>query len=124
MKMSYKGLSDIQIDFIKIQIKMCSFNSSIGLFYVELWSCGSVEPVDPRSLWICGACGSVEPVDPVDLWSLWIHGACGSMEPWIPGAQDLQSPGSMEPVDLWSLGSVEPGICGASHIGVIYYDSQ
>ena len=31
MKMSYKSLKDIQIDFIKIQTKMCSFNTSIGL---------------------------------------------------------------------------------------------
>ena len=31
MKMSYKGLKDIQIDFIKILSKMCSFNASIGL---------------------------------------------------------------------------------------------
>ena len=31
MKMSYKGLKDIQIDFIKIQSKMFSFNASIGL---------------------------------------------------------------------------------------------
>ena len=31
MKMTYKGLKDIQIDFIKIQSKMCSFNTSIGL---------------------------------------------------------------------------------------------
>ena len=31
MKMSYKGLKDIRIDFIKIQSKMCSFNASIGL---------------------------------------------------------------------------------------------
>ena len=50
------------------------------------------EPVDLQSLWICGACGSMEPVD---LWSLWIHGA----------------------QDPWSLGSAEPRIRGASHIG-------
>ena len=31
MKMSYKGLKGIQIDFIKIQSKMCDFNASIGL---------------------------------------------------------------------------------------------
>ena len=31
MKMSSEGLKDIQIDFIKIQSKMCSFNASIGL---------------------------------------------------------------------------------------------
>ena len=31
MKMSYKGLKDIQIDFIKIRSKMCSFNANIGL---------------------------------------------------------------------------------------------
>ena len=31
MKMSYKGLKEIQIDFIMIQSKMCSFNTSIGL---------------------------------------------------------------------------------------------
>ena len=31
MKMSYKGLKDIQIDFIKIWSKMCSFNAGIGL---------------------------------------------------------------------------------------------
>ena len=31
MKMSYKDLKDIQIDFIKIRSKMCSFNTSIGL---------------------------------------------------------------------------------------------
>ena len=31
MKMSYKGLKDIRIDFIKIWSKMCSFNASIGL---------------------------------------------------------------------------------------------
>ena len=31
MKMSYKGLKDVQIDFIKIQSKMCSFNANMGL---------------------------------------------------------------------------------------------
>ena len=31
MKMSSEGLKDIQIDFIKIQSKMCSFYASIGL---------------------------------------------------------------------------------------------
>ena len=31
MKVSYKGLKDIRIDFIKIQSNMCSFNASIGL---------------------------------------------------------------------------------------------
>ena len=31
MKMGYKGLEGIWIDFIKIQSKMCSFNTSIGL---------------------------------------------------------------------------------------------
>ena len=31
MKMSYKVLKDLQIDFIKIRSKMCSFNASIGL---------------------------------------------------------------------------------------------
>ena len=29
--MSYKGLKDIRIDFIKLRSKMCSFNASIGL---------------------------------------------------------------------------------------------
>ena len=31
MKMSYKGLKGIRIDFIKIRSKMCSFNANIGL---------------------------------------------------------------------------------------------
>ena len=31
MKISYKGLKDVQIDFIKIQSKICSFNASIWL---------------------------------------------------------------------------------------------
>ena len=61
---------------------------------VDLWICGSVEPVDLQSLWIHRAHGSVESVDPR---SLWICRACGSTEPVDPQSLvDLRSPGSTE----------------------------